>query len=425
MRCNASRLFFLVLVLAPALVAATAAADPWKQGGYLKYMATASYYGADNILSGGNAFNALDQNVDFRYKLEKRDGRWDVKLHYQFTSQYGDTVAAARPLIASLPLAAAYGVPSDRTRLFDLTAGVANSGKLIAVQRLDRASFGYAGDHLVFRFGRDAISWGNGMVFQPMDIFNPFSPTAVDKEYKTGDDMLYLQYLFSNGDDLQTIAVPRRDATTGALESTQSSLAMKYHGRRGQLDFDLLAAEHYDEQLAGFGGALGWHGAVVRGDAVINQGPTGTTVSAVANINSSWVWGKHNTTGFLEYYRNGFGQGNGDYSSAALAANTELLARIARGEVFTLGRDYLAGGLTVEWTPRTNITQTLIANLDDYSTLYQGTVTFDWQENLTVLTGLVLPFGPQNTEYGGVPTGVVGQYYRPAPSAYLRLAWYF
>lgn len=409
-----------------AMLASTpAAADGWKHGGHLKYLVSGTRYAADDILSGGNAFDALDQNVDFRYKLEKREGRWDFRLHYQFTSQYGDTVAAARPLIGSLPLAAAYGVPSDRTRLFDLTAGVANSDKLIAVQRLDRASFGYAGDRFVFRFGRDAISWGNGMVFQPMDIFNPFSPTAVDKEYKTGDDMLYLQNLFANGDDLQTIAVPRRDAATGALESTQSSLAVKFHGRRGPLDFDLLAAEHYDEQLAGLGGALGWKGAVIRADAVLNQGPTGTTVSAVANINTSWIWAKRNTTGFVEYYRNGFGQGNGDYSPTALAANTELLARVSRGEVYALGRDYLDGGLTVEWTPRTVITQTLIANLNDYSALYQATLTYDWQENLTLLAGLVLPCGPVNTEYGGVPTGVAGQYFRPTTSAYMRLAWYF
>jgi hypothetical protein len=418
-----------VRVLLPGLLllglAAAASADDWKTGGHLKYLVSGTHYADDDILAAGNGFDALDQNLDFRYKLEKREGRWDFKLHYQFTAQYGDTVAAARPLFGTLPLAAGFGVPSDRTRLFDLTSVVANEDKLIAVQRLDRASFGYAGDHLVFRFGRDAISWGNGIVFQPMDIFNPFSPTTVDKEYKTGDDMLYSQYLFDSGDDLQLIAVPRRDAATGALESVQSSLATKYHGRRGPLDFDLLAAEHYDEQLAGFGGALDWKGAVVRSDVVVNQGPAGITVSAVANIDRSWTWGQRNTTGFLEYYRNGFGQGNGDYGPAALAGNSELVNRIARGELYALGRDYLTAGLTVEWTPRVIIANTLIANLNDGSGLYQGTVTFDWKQNLTVLAGLVLPLGPNGTEYGGIPTSVPGTYYRPATSAYARLAWYF
>jgi len=42
------------------------------------------------------------------------------------------------------------------------------------------------------------LSWGNGLVFSPMDIVNPFDPTAVDTEYKAGDDMLYgqIDYFF-------------------------------------------------------------------------------------------------------------------------------------------------------------------------------------------------------------------------------------
>jgi hypothetical protein len=32
--------------------------------------------------------------------------------------------------------------------------------------------------------------WGNGLVFQVLDLFNPFPPNAVDREYKPGSDML-------------------------------------------------------------------------------------------------------------------------------------------------------------------------------------------------------------------------------------------
>ena len=60
-----------------------------------------------------------------------------------------------------------------------------------------------------------------------MDIFNPFSPTAVDKEYKSGDDMLYAQWLFTKGDDLQLIAIPRHN-TSGMVDFGESSFAIKY-----------------------------------------------------------------------------------------------------------------------------------------------------------------------------------------------------
>jgi len=86
------------------------------------------------------------------------------------------------------------------------------------------------------------ISWGNGMVFTPVDIFNPFDPAAVDKEYKTGDDMLYGQYLFSNGNDLQGVAVVRRDLRTGGVEGDQSSLAFKCHGFLGMNEYGGIEA---------------------------------------------------------------------------------------------------------------------------------------------------------------------------------------
>ena len=37
------------------------------------------------------------------------------------------------------------------------------------------------------------MSWGNGLVFQPMDLFNPFTPTAVDRDYKPGNDLLLVE----------------------------------------------------------------------------------------------------------------------------------------------------------------------------------------------------------------------------------------
>ena len=58
-----------------------------------------------------------------------------------------------------------------------------------------------------------------------MDVFNPFDPAAVDKEYKTGDDMLYGQYLLNNGNDMQGVAMVRRNPLNRRCGSDQSSLA--------------------------------------------------------------------------------------------------------------------------------------------------------------------------------------------------------
>ena len=96
-------------------------------------------------------------------------------------------------------------VLSDDRRLIDLTHLISQEDNSVIVHRLDRFAIDYTGTQTVARAGRQAVSWGNGLIYTPMDFFNPFDPATVDKEYKTGDDMLYGQYLRNNGDDLQAV----------------------------------------------------------------------------------------------------------------------------------------------------------------------------------------------------------------------------
>ena len=65
-----------------------------------------------------------------------------------------------------------------------------------------------------------------------------------------------------NGDDLQGVAVFRRDLETGDVDAEWSSFALKYHGFAGPGEFDLLAARHFDDPLLGGGGNVPLGGAV-------------------------------------------------------------------------------------------------------------------------------------------------------------------
>ncbi len=277
----------------------------------------------------------------------------------------------------------------------------------------------------MWRFGRQAISWGNGMVFSPMDIFNPFDPAAVDKEYKTGDDMLYGQYLFNNGSDMQGVAVVRRNPLTGDVDKDQSSLAFKYHGFVGMNEFDLLVAEHYADRVIGAGGTLSLGGAVVRGDLTWTRTGLDDVFSAVSSLSYSWTWGGKNVSGLLEYYYNGFGQRHSDYSTQSLLQNPDLLRRIERGELFTLARHYVAASAMIEITPLFLLTPNLFVNLEDPSALLQVVAQFDWKQNLQLLGALNIPIGASGTEYGGIEAPVDGQYFSSGPGLFAQLAWYF
>ena len=257
-----------------------------------------------------------------------------------------------------------------------------------------------------------------------MDIFNPFDPTAVDKEYKTGDDMLYGQLLRGNGDDVQLVVVGRRDPLTGSVESDQGSAALKYHGLAGLGEYDVVLARHYGDSLLGFGGNRSVGGAVWRGDVTVNHSDLATTVSAVTSVSYSWMLGEKNASGALEYFYNGFGQSGGRYSPDDLASNPELLARIARGELFNLGRHYLAASMTVEIDPLFRLTPNLFTNLADPSALLQIVTQNDLTQDLILQGAFALPLGPGGSEFGGIETGMESTLSTEA-SVFLQLAWYF
>src|SRR5690606_13171711 len=129
----------------------------------------------------------------------------------------------------------------------------------------------------------------------------------------------------------------------------------------GEADIDLLVARHFDETLAGLGLARGLGGAVWRLDLLYTDASEGEGVwSLVSNLDYSWVWRGRNWYGFVEYFRNGFGAG--DPASYA-APDPALAARLARGELFTLARDYGAAGAQVELHPLFNLYASVVWNL--------------------------------------------------------------
>ena len=419
----------LCVVMMPASVHAQSStfsannSTQWTFGGHTKYQYIHTRIPEDSVLQSISGDSMQDHNLEVRLKLAARRERWGFDTHLQFITVHSDTLSGFRDLPQIIFPGA--GIINDDRRWFNLSHELTNEGKNATLLRLDRISVAYTGDKAVIRFGRQAISWGNGLLFTPMDIFNPFDPATVDKEYKTGDDMLYGQYLLDNGNDVQAVAVVRRDPVSGDVEQDQSSLSVKYHGFRGKNEYDLLLAEHYGQRVLGLGASTDLGGAVWRGDLVWTDTDPGSVFSAVGGVSYSGVTGGHNWSGFLEYYYNGYGQSDGDYSAAGLADNPELLKRLSRGELFNLGRHYLGASVTVEWAPLLNITPNVFVNLTDPSALAQLVLSHDWKQDILLLVALNIPVGPGGSEYGGIESGQPGLFVSTGPSLFAQLAWYF
>jgi hypothetical protein len=368
--------------------------------------------------------NSFDSAVDARVVFGAQRDLWSFDVDYQLVGVYADRLEFSRELPPNLRVLSPH-LPTDRTRLLDLTHVFTDSGKTAAYQRLDRLVVGYSADRFVVKFGRQAITWGNGLIYNVMDIFNPFDPAAVDKEFKTGDDMLYGQYLLSNGSDVQGVMVFRRDRFTRDVESDQCSLAFKYHQLAAISEYDGLVSQHYGDTLVGAGVNYSIGGSVWRGDLIVAFTDDDTIPSLVTSISHSWTWGGKNVSGIAEYFFSGFGRSDGCYSIGCLSENPDLLERISRGELFNLGRHYLALSAMIEITPLFLLTPNVFLNMTDPSALFQLVFQNDLRENLMLWSAINVPIGADGTEFGGADTSVPGIYLSSGPNLSVQLVWYW
>ena len=415
-------------LLSCVLITSAAADSDWFKGGHAKYRLLLNTFPDDSLFLDYVDTPMVDHNGDLRLKFGWRKDNVSLVTDYQLIAQHGDSFTLANSLPGSVLVTRP--VPNDKLRLFDLTHVISEDNNSALSHRLDRLYVEYATSNAVGRFGRQAISWGNGLVYTPMDFINPFDPSAIDKEYKTGDDMLYGQYLQQSGNDLQAVWVFRRNIN-GEVTNDVDTIAAKYHGFAGNREYDLLLAQHYDDNIIGFGGITDIGGAIWRGDITLTRtntnspAQTDNVASLVTSLSYSWVGWEHNFSGVVEYFYNGFGQTNGDYSPAALASNPGLVERVLRGELFTLGRSYLVASVMVEMTPLWLLTPNVFINMNDHSFLAQLVTSYDLKQDWQLLAAIGIPVGAAGTEYGGIDSEVAGKQLSTEFNLFAQLAWYF
>ncbi len=416
------RRFSLALLLLS--VATFADESETEFGGHTKFALTNQAYPDQSVFRDLVGSNSLDVAGDLRINFKSDVDRWSVDVAYQLLALNGDSVELGRLLPAGTNIFFPALLNDDR-RLFDLTHVIRDSGKTALLHRLDRLSFGYTSEKAVVRIGRQALSWGNGLFYAPMDLVNPFDPATVDTEYKSGDDMLYWQYLRDNGDDVQGAYVGRRDPLSGNVEADAATIAIKYHGFSGEFEYDVLLAESYSDTVVGFGGGKSIGGAIWRGDFVVTRTDSDTYTQLVTNLTYSWNWFDRNMSGAVEYFYNGFGQSSGRYDPVSLGSNPDLVNRITRGELFSIGRHYLAGSVLIEVTPLWGLTPTVLANISDPSGLFQLVTTYSVSDNMSFLASINVPLGPKGSEFGGIESGLPDRYLAGGAGLFAQFAWYF
>lgn len=400
--------------------------QPWYKmiecnwGGYVKTRGSMSLPDDDSFYKLVGTEPYYDGSAEFRFMSDIFFGNWGFfEIHYEAVFSGGETRSKNKEdLVISRPV-------EDDRRVMDLTRTIYENEDYILYDRLDRLSLTYLPKWGTVCIGRQAVTWGNGFVFNPMDLFNPFSPTDIDRDYKTGDDMVSAQILENKIGEFQFLYVPRRDPENGDVKWDQSSLAGKLHFVRGTTEFDIMAARHFEDFVIGIGSTGYLGNAAWRLDGTwtfLNEdSDRDGYLSLVANMDYSWVWWGKNLYGFLELYFNGLGRDN--YADAI--TDPAITERLDRGELFTLGRTYLCGQIRVELHPLFNVYLTAINNLVDPSGIVQPWAVWDIAEGFQITFGGNLYYGRTGTEYGGFEIPGTNLLYQAPDSVFLWLTYFF
>ena len=265
--------------------------------------------------------------------------------------------------------------------------------------RVDRAMVRAEVGSVTATVGRQAISFGNSLVFTPLDLVNPFTPAVIDQEYKPGVDAV------------------RFDAYAGLSYLT---VAGAY---AGDWSDDGLVAAAYGQttvRLTDVGLFLG----TVQGDRVVGTSFT-TSIGAIGAYGDGTVTFADGRDPFVRASVGGLWRPTGTTSLAGemylqtigAADPSDYLQqfsdpRYTRGQLWLMGRGYGALSVGQELTPLLQAGGALIANVEDGSAFLAPNLSWSVSDNAAFALGGFVGLGQRPTSelqsftYGGYPIEV-------------------
>ncbi len=305
---------------------------------------------------------------------------------------------------SGIPALAGFGVlPPDVSapyRLTQLDWQLSAGASYLWRHEIDRLSAGFKTSQVNATVGRQAIGWGRGALFSAVDLFAPFSPLELDREWRRGIDAVRAEWALSPQLSADAVA-----AAGGSLD--ESTFAARMRGYRGSLDFELLAGWRAQDLVAGVTSSAAVGDAELHGELAVFRarealpagGQLGARTAIKALAGGSYRLGIGNGILLLaEYHYSGFGAARpGDV--IGLLADPRFVARFTRGDMQILGRHALALLASYEASPELELGLRWIQSPADGSGVIAPTATARLSDRMTVIGALYAP-------YGGAPVGM-------------------
>jgi len=273
---------------------------------------------------------------------------------------------------------------------------------------LDRAAVVLRGGPATFTAGRQAIGWGKGVLFGALDLFAPFAPLEVDREWRRGVDAARLE-----------IRLPRRMAAelvaAGAERAGEAAVTGRLRGAAGDADAELVAGWRAGDWLAGMAASGALAGAELHGEllALRAREPLAAggafargrgALKAVAGASRRLALGQGLYL-LAEYQWSGLGAAR-PADLPALLQQPSFRDRLLRGDMQLTGRQAAAAMASYEASEVLTCSLTALVSTRDGSGVVAPTVKLDLGDKLTVTASLYLPWGARPE--GAVPRSDLG-----------------
>ena len=215
--------------------------SPYHFGGFFRQGISGlkPYYPVDK------GYTDITSETRFRLFAEYSEGPWQAEgsgnADLIFTNHPDSP--AFKPLYAS----------QVRNRFFSLE-GKREYRDYLLRGNVHRFNAAYKSADFHVTVGRQAISWGEGRLLNPMDLITPVGPLIQDLEDVPGADAINTSYFLNSYDSIQLVIVPytREDERDlGRLRSQDATAIARYKGTFGNLDLVFLGGRQHRSYVWG------------------------------------------------------------------------------------------------------------------------------------------------------------------------------
>ncbi len=375
----------------------------------LKWTATTSLSPADDILypDRTSSLGAFRLRLGLGAKLTD----WiDAEVAYEQRMQ----VASSN----SLPALARNGLPATdqeyyRTTPLDWVISE-NDEDFRHQHGIDRALIVLHPKWGEITLGRQAIGLGRGVIFNAIDLFSPFTPSEIDREWRRGVDAGRFEVRLTDTVSMELLTVLDRN-----WES--SCLLGRLRGYIGRFDGELVFGKRGMDRMAGLALSSTVGDAEIHGEMALfslertwKPGALGGNDNTVAKgvIGGSYTFAiGSGLTVLTEYLYNGFGVQETD-EPMTFSETMALQRSLGLQDAQTLGQHTLGVEMSYPATDTLTVGALALQNMVDGSGLFSPRITWDMSESAALVGSAFFPWGRDpaggqiQSEYGASPVSV-------------------